>query len=261
MKKENEIKRYIGYIRVSTKEQGQSNLGLEAQKRDIDSFIIRTGGKLLYTYQEIESGTGKNAENRPILDKAIAKCAEEGATLVIAKIDRLYRDVYFISKLKHDGLEFLSLDNENANTTALYLLAAMAEDEADKISSRTKQALRSAKENIKKNGYHVSKSGNRITKLGNGHNFTEEGRSKGVAAIKAKFANNQNKRVAKLLVSKMMGIYPTKDITLALNENGMKAVKGGLWSDSTVYRLEQEIKREKKEKEEVELKEITLNEK
>ncbi len=237
---------YIAYLRVSTKDQGDSMLGLEGQKRDVESFVKRKEGRLLFTFQEVESGTGKNAANRPVLDEAIAKCKEHDATLVIAKIDRLYRNVYFISKLKHDGLKFVSLDNEHANTTTLYVLAAMAEEEANRISQRTKSALASIKERIKKDGKHISKNGNVITKLGSSENFTEEGREKGGKSTKRKFNNNPRKKRAKLVISKMMTDYSVEAITQALNDNDLKSVRGGKWSMTTVYRLIREIKKEQK---------------
>lgn len=239
---------YIAYLRVSSKDQGDSMLGLESQKRDVESFVQRREGRLIFTFQEIESGTGKNAANRPVLDEAIAKCKEHDATLVIAKIDRLYRNVYFISKLKHDGLKFISLDNEHANTTTLYVLAAMAEEEANRISQRTKNALASIKERIKKDGKHISKKGNVITKLGSAENFTEEGRKNGGKSTKQKFDRNPRKKRAKLVISKMMGDYSAEAIAQALNDNDMKSVKGGKWSMTTVYRLMREIKEEREQK-------------
>ena len=109
-----EEKVYVAYMRVSTSDQGVSHLGLDAQKRDINYFIERNGGTVIDYLVEIKSATAKKADQRPILDMAIKLCKETGATLLIAKIDRLYRSVYFIQKLKQE-IEFIAVDNPNIN--------------------------------------------------------------------------------------------------------------------------------------------------
>lgn len=128
----------VGYRRVSTKEQGQSGLGLEAQQSAIDDHVKSSGCVLLSTYNEIESG--KRCD-RPELAKAIAHAKRSGATLVIAKMDRLARNVHFLSGLMEAGVEFVACDNPAANRLTVHILAAVAEDEAKRISDRTKAAL------------------------------------------------------------------------------------------------------------------------
>ncbi len=136
-------KKLVAYFRVSTQKQGKSGLGLEGQQAAFDQFAAHTGGKQIGSYVEVETGTNKR--HRPQLQKAIshAKCA--GATLVIAKLDRLARNVHFVSGVMESGVEFVACDNPHANRLTIHILAAVAEDEAVRISERTKAALAAAK--------------------------------------------------------------------------------------------------------------------
>lgn len=131
---------YISYIRVSTNKQGSSGLGLEAQQAAITAFL--KGGSVMAEYVEVESGR-KN--DRPQLHEALAHAKREDATLVIAKLDRLARDVHFISGLMKTGVEFVACDIPYANSLTLHVIAAVAEYEAKLISERTIAALMAAK--------------------------------------------------------------------------------------------------------------------
>ena len=130
---------YIAYLRVSTQKQGDSGLGLEAQ----ESAIVRytTNGTVLATFREVESG--KRCD-RPELRKALDMAKRTGATLVIAKLDRLARNVHFISGLMEAGVDFLACDMPTANRLTLHIMAAMAEHEGRMISERTRNALAAA---------------------------------------------------------------------------------------------------------------------
>ncbi len=132
---------YIAYYRVSTDRQGASGLGLEAQRHTVASFIGL--GKLIAEYTEIESG--KRHDNRPQLLAAIEQCRKSKAVLVIAKLDRLARDVHFISGLQKGKVDFVCCDNPHANKTMLQMMAVFAEHEREMISQRTKEALAAAK--------------------------------------------------------------------------------------------------------------------
>jgi len=132
------MKRFVAYTRVSTKRQGESGLGLEAQLEAVRAHVEREGGKLATVYTEVESG--KRAD-RPELAKAIAHAKRSKAVLVVAKLDRLARNVAFLSALMDSGADFLCCDNPHANRLTVHILAAVAEDERRRISERTAAAL------------------------------------------------------------------------------------------------------------------------
>ena len=132
---------YIAYYRVSTDRQGESGLGLEAQRSAVRRFI--GAGSLLAEYQEVESG--KSHANRPKLAAALEECRRSRATLVIAKLDRLARNVHFVSGLMESKVEFVALDMPQANKLIVHVMAAFAEHEREAISQRTKAALEAAR--------------------------------------------------------------------------------------------------------------------
>ena len=134
--------KYIAYFRVSTERQGVSGLGLEAQQTSVNQYVARTGGELLAEYVEVESG---RKSDRPQLTAAISKAKKLGAVLLIAKLDRLARRVHFISGLMETGVQFRAADMPNADRFMLHVYAAMAEEEARRISERTRNALQAAK--------------------------------------------------------------------------------------------------------------------
>jgi DNA invertase Pin-like site-specific DNA recombinase len=133
--------RYVAYYRVSTDRQGESGLGLDAQRAAVARHL--GGASLLAEFQEIESG--KNHTNRPQLTGAVELCRRQRATLVIAKLDRLARDVHFISGLMKAGVDFIAVDMPHANKLTVHILAAVAEHEREMISARTKAALAEVK--------------------------------------------------------------------------------------------------------------------
>jgi DNA invertase Pin-like site-specific DNA recombinase len=132
----------IAYYRVSTKQQGDSGLGLEAQKAAVEAYAKQIGARILASYREVESG---KLADRPELARALAHARRSKATLVVAKLDRLARNVAFLSALMRSGVDFVACDNPHANKLTVHILAAVAEDEAERISARTKAALQAAK--------------------------------------------------------------------------------------------------------------------
>jgi DNA invertase Pin-like site-specific DNA recombinase len=130
----------IAYYRVSTERQGQSGLGLDAQRAAVAPYVA--GRDLLSEFVEVESG---RKDNRPQLTAALAMCRQKQAVLVIAKLDRLARSVAFISNLMASGVEFVAVDMPQANRLTLHILAAVAEHEREMISQRTRAALSVAK--------------------------------------------------------------------------------------------------------------------
>ena len=167
----------IPYYRVSTQKQGRSGLGLEAQQAAVEAFCQQHGLAIDQAYTEVESG---RRSDRPELAKAFATARRLRGVVLIAKLDRLARDVHFISGLIKQGTPFICVDAANDDTFVLHIKASMAEEEAQKISARTKAALAAAKA--------------RGVKLGNPGNLTDEGRARGArnagAAAKARGAEN-----------------------------------------------------------------------
>src|SRR4051795_3734033 len=134
--------KWVAYYRVSTQKQGASGLGLEAQREAVAGHLDGGNWQLAAEFTEIESGR-KN--DRPELAKALATCRRIGATLIIAKLDRLARNVAFVSNLMESGVEFVAVAFPTANRLTIHILAAVAEHEAAMTSTRTKAALAAAK--------------------------------------------------------------------------------------------------------------------
>ena len=143
--------KFIAYYRVSTARQGESGLGLAAQKQAVMQYLNGGEWEILAEYTEIESG---KRNDRPKLGEAIAACKRLHATLVIAKLDRLARNVHFVSGLMESRVEFIATDNPNANRLMIHMLAAFAEHEREQISKRTKEALAAAKRRGVRLGRH-----------------------------------------------------------------------------------------------------------
>ena len=134
--------RYVAYFRVSTRKQGQSGLGLEAQRKAVEDFLQSTGGTIVAEYIEVESG---KRDDRPEFTKAADYAELANATLLVAKLDRLSRDLHFITGLQKRGIRFKLCDLPEVDQLTIHILAAMAQHEARMISQRTKQAMRAAK--------------------------------------------------------------------------------------------------------------------
>lgn len=132
----------IGYLRVSTAKQGESGLGMEGQRTAVEAFALQNGSRVAGWYTEVESG--KRAD-RPELARALGHAKRSKATLVVAKLDRLARNVRFLATVMDSGANFVACDNPQANRLTLHILAAVAEAEAKAISDRTKAALTAAK--------------------------------------------------------------------------------------------------------------------
>ena len=143
------MKRYVIYIRVSTRKQGASGLGLEAQRQMCMSYIKAANGELSGEYKDVESGTHRD---RPGLWQAINRCKQDGSTLVIAKLDRLARDVEFTFRVMNSGIDIHFCDMPVVNTMILGVFASVAQYERELTSKRTKDALAARRERGLKNG-------------------------------------------------------------------------------------------------------------
>src|SRR4051794_18497006 len=135
-------KRFVSYLRVSTDRQGRSGLGLEAQRKAVADFLSGGRSDLVAEFVEVESG---KRDDRPKLAEALATCGLYGATLVIAKLDRLSRDAHFLLGLEKAGVDFVAADMPTANRLTVGIMAMVADEERCLISKRTKEALAAAK--------------------------------------------------------------------------------------------------------------------
>lgn len=215
----------IAYYRVSTATQGRSGLGLEAQRTAVEEFCAARGYNLLGEFTEVESGS---RSNRPQLSEAIHRATVTGATLVIAKLDRLSRNAAFLLTLRDAGVRFQAADMPDANNLTVGILALVAEQEREAISQRTKAALAAAKR--------------RGVKLGNPNGaaaIRRAGRGN-VAAIAAVRTRSQERvvrleRVVETLAGE--GVQSLSGIAAALNRQEIEAPRGGRWHPTSVKRL------------------------
>lgn len=220
---------YIAYLRRSKKEQA-SNLGIEAQQLDVTAYVQREKGKIINTYIEIESGTRKKLNKRMVLMEAISECKARNATLIIAKLDRLARDVEFTSNLLNTGVKFVACDVPRANEFTIHIMAAVAEQEAKRISERTKLALFARKLAGKPLGIHAHKNPNKDP-------FDNGGRERGIKAIKEKALNNPNNKRARTYAQSMKNTGMTiKEITDVMNREGFLSPSGRKIHTTTVVR-------------------------
>jgi DNA invertase Pin-like site-specific DNA recombinase len=216
--------KFISYYRVSTQKQGKSGLGLEAQKDSVADYLNGGRWQLLAEFTEIESG---KRNDRPQLAEALALCRIHNATLVVAKLDRLARNVAFISSLLEANVDFVAVDLPQANRLTIHILAAVAEAEAEAISTRTKLALAAAKR--------------RGVKLGGDRgNIAAEGVKGRKASAAVRTANAQ--RRANDLLPVIQAIQAEGKVSLqaiadSLNEKGILTPRGAQFMPTSVARL------------------------
>lgn len=210
-------KRFIGYFRVSTDKQGRSGLGLDAQRHAVSAYIDQQRGRLVADFTEIETG---KRNDRPMLAEAMAVCRRERATLIIAKLDRLARNVAFIANLMEASVPFIAADMPHAERLTLHIFAAMAEEEARRISQRTKAALAAAKA--------------RGTVLG--------AYCKTLAEKERREADERARALAPMIAELRVGGATTdRALTAALNERGVVGPRGGRFHLRSVQRLRKRI--------------------
>lgn len=208
----------VTYYRVSTQRQGVSGLGLEAQHHAVQEHLNGRAHEIVAEFIEIESG---KRNDRPKLAEAIELCRKRKATLIIAKLDRLARNVHFISGLLDSGIEFTAVDNPHANKMMIQLLAVFAEHEREQISKRTKEALAAAKARGVKLGARDQKA---LSDLGN----------RAIVAVAEEFAEKLRSTIEGL---NAQGIASASAIADELNRKGIASAKGGSWSVTTARRL------------------------
>jgi len=213
--------RYIAYLRVSTKKQGASGLGLEAQREAISQFL--RGGRPAAEFIETESG---KRNDRPQLEAAMREAKLTGARLLVAKLDRLSRNAAFLMKLRDAGLDFEACDLPNAGTLNVGIMATVAQHERELISERTRAALAAAKA--------------RGVKLGNpkgAEAIRHLGVARAVAGTRAKAAARAEDYRSLFRDLDPDGTRSARSLAIALNDRGIKPPREGSWQAITVQRL------------------------
>jgi DNA invertase Pin-like site-specific DNA recombinase len=217
-------KKAISYLRVSTRKQGASGLGLEAQRESVANFLAIGDYPLVEEYVEVESG---RRNDRPELEKALAACRVHKATLIVAKLDRLSRDAHFLLGLAKSRVEFIAVDMPSANTLTVGILALVAQEEARLVSVRTRDALKAAKA--------------RGVTLGTPANLTDDARRLGaVAGMNVRRANASQRAadlMPKIAALRSSGVTSLKEIAAALNAERIPTARGGQWTATQVSRL------------------------
>lgn len=212
--------KFVTYYRVSTQKQGQSGLGLEAQEQAVLNYLNGGEWELIQKFVEVETGKGSDAlERRPQLKAALEMCKKQKATLLIAVLDRLGRNVHFISGLMESGIDFVSVESPNDSPFMLHVKAAVAEEEGRKISARTKAALQAAKA--------------RGAVLG----------AAGAANLKPNI--EQRQQAAGDFAGKLKGVIEgmkargltQRAMCEELNQLGIKTAKGGQWGQVQLQRV------------------------
>jgi DNA invertase Pin-like site-specific DNA recombinase len=220
------MEKYICYYRVSTQGQGETGLGLAAQKNTVMKYLDGKGVGIIGEFTEVASG-GKN--DRPELQKALLACRLKKARLIVSKLDRLSRDLHFISELKQSAVPFVIAEMPDATELTVNIYAAMAQHEREVISSRTKDALSRLKASGVKLGSPILKRGERIPGSGDVTlaNMTRIAKADTYAkAISSLIADAQG-----------MGLTSLREIADYLNGQDYKTMKGGEWHATSVARI------------------------
>jgi DNA invertase Pin-like site-specific DNA recombinase len=217
-------RRFVSYLRVSTDRQGRSGLGLEAQRRAVEDYLNGGNWHLAAEVVEVESG---KRNDRPKLAEALRLCRLHNAALIIAKLDRLARNVAFISNLMESGVEFTAVDFPQANRLTVHILAAVAEHEREMISQRTRAALAAAKARGKRLG------GDRGNLAAVGDKGREISRKVRIAK-----AQDRVKLVAPVIAElQASGTRSLRQIADALNARSIPTPRGAVWRPVQVKRV------------------------
>jgi DNA invertase Pin-like site-specific DNA recombinase len=218
--------KFVAYYRVSTRRQGVSGLGLEAQQKAVRDYL--NGGRWQLVEEVIEVESGKR-DDRPQLARALDLCRAWRATLVIAKLDRLARNVEFTARLMNSGVEFVAVDFPQANRLTIHILAAMAEHEREMISARTRAALAAAKRRGVKLGGDRGGLSQAARQAGNA----------GSAKMRGERAQERATSLMPVLARlRAQGIQSSQALARALNEEGVPTVsRRGLWQANSVLRV------------------------
>lgn len=217
---------FVAYFRVSTDKQGRSGLGIEAQRAAVMGWL--NGGQWELLGEFVEQESGKRHDNRPQLRAALDLCRRRKATLVIAKLDRLTRNAAFLGNLLESGVKFVAVDNANATPLTIRILAAVAQEEREQISNRTKAALQAKKARGAQLGF--------ANPARHGMSAKEAARIRGnrISQDAEQFAANTLPVIAAI---RKAGINSYNGIAKALNDRGIPTARGTSWYAATVKNL------------------------
>lgn len=210
--------KFVCYYRVSTTQQGISGLGLEAQRQSVRDYVEKVEGTILDELTEVESG---KRSDRPILGEAIQRCRATGATLLVAKLDRLSRNLHFITTLQQSKVNFLAVDNPHATPFLIHILVAVAEYERTMISTRTRSALDAAKR--------------RGVQLGNPRIQTAVVRASESRVTGCRELYSRLMPVVRELQNQ--GVTRLKDLATGLNRRGFKTSRGCDFTPTHIHRI------------------------
>lgn len=228
------MKKYVAYYRVSTEEQGNSGLGLAAQRTAVKNFIT-ANGELVGEYQDIESGA---SEKREGMLAAILQCKIHGATLVVKELSRISRGGYkYRQMLEESGTEFIECGSPHDPEVVKGIKLELAKEERAKVRQRTKDALAEIKKKLEKGEEHVSKAGNVITSLGSPENLTNKAREKSIKVRRDLARRNPDNVKAGAFIVALADTHNFKQITQKLNEAGFKTSRGNGFSEVQTKRL------------------------
>jgi DNA invertase Pin-like site-specific DNA recombinase len=220
--------KYISYLRVSTAKQGESGLGLEAQRAAVEAWL--NGGNWQLVDEVVEVESGKSHRNRPGLSRALEGCRRYGAKLIISRLDRLSRDPVFLLNLRDAGIDFTAVDMPNANRMTVGIMSLVAEQEREAISARTKAALAAAKA-------RGVKLGNPYPERASFHDraVASEAGTKGGAAGQAA-ADQFAQLIQPLLEGELAGLSANATAQ-ELNRRGVQTARGGVWTARSVINI------------------------
>jgi DNA invertase Pin-like site-specific DNA recombinase len=219
--------KFVSYLRVSTARQGASGLGLEAQREAVSRYLNGGSWTLVKEVVEVESG---KRNDRPAIAEAVRLCRIHRATLVIAKLDRLARNLHFISGLMESGIQFIAVDNPSANELTVHILAAVAQSEAKAISERTKAALAAAKARGMKLGGLRGPAAEFAA-------LSRKGSTAGAAVRAAKAAKRIEDMLPVMEHISAEGSMSLRAIAAELNMRGIETPRGGKWYPIQVWRV------------------------
>lgn len=210
--------KFVCYYRVSTAQQHLSGLGLDSQVQQVRRYVESVHGEVVEELTEVESG---RLSNRPVLNTAIERCRETGATLLVAKLDRLSRNLHFVTTLQQSKVNFLAVDNPHATPFLIHILVAVAEYERTMISTRTKNALEAAKR--------------RGVVLGNPRIHEAVAASSQVRRVRCR----ERYSVLMVLIHDLrsQGVSRLRDLADALNRRGHTTARGCRFTPTHIHRI------------------------